>query len=225
MGPGRGSGPRSRGRGTPGQEARGGTDRVRPGPPPHPGKPSGIGSSPPSRSGSPGRPVCRGHTPPWEYFSKLIEDRPSLALVLGPRGGGKSFLSALDTHLTSRWNPRSRDADPGREPGAVGAGLPGPPRGRLRRAGAGGSDAASDRQAAEGRGDLPQRVGGGDPRGVEHERPRAARPEPEARRGRRDRRRAAARRRWGCAWTGTASIGLGGHDVDLAPGRRPDGRT
>lgn len=31
--------------------------------------------------------------------------RPSLALVLGARGAGKSFLSALDTHLTSRWYP------------------------------------------------------------------------------------------------------------------------
>lgn len=27
-------------------------------------------------------------------------------LVLGSRGAGKSFLSAIDTHLTSRWNPR-----------------------------------------------------------------------------------------------------------------------
>ncbi len=29
-----------------------------------------------------------------------------MALVLGSRGAGKSFLSALDTHLVSRWNPR-----------------------------------------------------------------------------------------------------------------------
>jgi hypothetical protein len=32
--------------------------------------------------------------------------RPPLALVLGARGAGKSFLSALDTHLASRWHPR-----------------------------------------------------------------------------------------------------------------------
>ncbi len=31
--------------------------------------------------------------------------RPSLALVLAARGAGKSFLSALHTHLLSRWNP------------------------------------------------------------------------------------------------------------------------
>jgi hypothetical protein len=52
------------------------------------------------------RRVCQGHHSPWSYFSELYFGRPPLALVLGPRGGGKSFLSALDTHLTSRWNPR-----------------------------------------------------------------------------------------------------------------------
>ena len=50
--------------------------------------------------------VCPGHNSPWDYLSALYFDRPSLALVLGSRGSGKSFLSALDTHLTSRWNPR-----------------------------------------------------------------------------------------------------------------------
>lgn len=49
--------------------------------------------------------VCRGHDSPWEYFSRIHMERPPLALVLGPRGGGKSFLAALDTHLRSRWNP------------------------------------------------------------------------------------------------------------------------
>jgi hypothetical protein len=49
--------------------------------------------------------VCAGHVAPWTYFEALCKERPSLALVLGPRGGGKSFLSALETHLTSRWNP------------------------------------------------------------------------------------------------------------------------
>ena len=32
--------------------------------------------------------------------------RPSLSLWHGPRGSGKSFLSALDTHLCSRFYPR-----------------------------------------------------------------------------------------------------------------------
>jgi hypothetical protein len=50
-------------------------------------------------------PVCCGHDAPWDYFSKVYLERPPLALVLGPRGGGKSFLSALDAHLTSRFHP------------------------------------------------------------------------------------------------------------------------
>jgi hypothetical protein len=36
----------------------------------------------------------------------MMLSRPPLALILGPRGGGKSFLSALETHYTSRWNAR-----------------------------------------------------------------------------------------------------------------------
>lgn len=38
-------------------------------------------------------------------FASQVLDRPSLALWHGPRGSGKSFLSALDTHLASRFNP------------------------------------------------------------------------------------------------------------------------
>ncbi len=52
------------------------------------------------------KPACPGHDAPWAYFAKTYLERPPLALVIGPRGGGKSFLSALDTHLTSRFNPR-----------------------------------------------------------------------------------------------------------------------
>ncbi len=52
------------------------------------------------------RPVCRDHSSPFQYFADLFLERPPLALVLGPRGGGKSFLSALNTHLTSRFNPK-----------------------------------------------------------------------------------------------------------------------
>ncbi len=51
-------------------------------------------------------PVCPGHDTPWQFFSRMYFDRPSVALVLGSRGAGKSFLSALDTHIISRWNPR-----------------------------------------------------------------------------------------------------------------------
>ncbi len=49
--------------------------------------------------------VCRGHNAPWEFFRDIFLNPPMLALILGPRGGGKSFLSALDTHLRSRWTP------------------------------------------------------------------------------------------------------------------------
>ena len=53
----------------------------------------------------PDRAVCPGHHSPWEIFQAIHLERPSVALVLGSRGSGKSFLSALDTHLTSRWDP------------------------------------------------------------------------------------------------------------------------
>jgi hypothetical protein len=50
--------------------------------------------------------VCQGHDSAWDYFSGVYFERPSLTLVLGSRGAGKSFLSALNTHVTSRWSPR-----------------------------------------------------------------------------------------------------------------------
>jgi hypothetical protein len=50
--------------------------------------------------------VCLGHHSPGDYFAKITLDRPPLALALGPRGGGKSFLSALNTHFTSRWHAK-----------------------------------------------------------------------------------------------------------------------
>jgi hypothetical protein len=53
----------------------------------------------------PDKAVCEGHQSPWECFEAIHLKRPSIALVLGSRGSGKSFLSALDTHLTSRWDP------------------------------------------------------------------------------------------------------------------------
>ena len=57
--------------------------------------------------------VCPGHHSPWECF-QAIRKRPSVALILGSRGSGKSFLSALDTHLTSREHPQAWDSNPGR---------------------------------------------------------------------------------------------------------------
>ncbi len=45
--------------------------------------------------------VCHGHSSPWDIFRAIFEDRPQLALVVGGRGTGKTYLSALDTHLTS----------------------------------------------------------------------------------------------------------------------------
>ena len=54
----------------------------------------------------PSRPVCAGHTAPFTLFARQVFERPSLALWHGPRGSGKSFLSAIDTHLCSRFHPR-----------------------------------------------------------------------------------------------------------------------
>ena len=54
----------------------------------------------------PSRAVCQGHSAPFDMFARQVLERPSLALWHGPRGSGKSFLSALDTHLASRFNPR-----------------------------------------------------------------------------------------------------------------------
>jgi hypothetical protein len=50
--------------------------------------------------------VCEGHTSPFDCFVSWYRLDSSVALVQGPRGGGKSFLSALDSHIKSRFNPR-----------------------------------------------------------------------------------------------------------------------
>lgn len=49
----------------------------------------------------PVKPVCKGHCAPGEFLASWTYDRPPLSLVLGPRGGGKSYLSALATHIDS----------------------------------------------------------------------------------------------------------------------------
>lgn len=54
----------------------------------------------------PRRAVCEGHSAPLRMFADQVLTRPPITLWVGPRGGGKSFLSALDTHVTSRMNPR-----------------------------------------------------------------------------------------------------------------------
>lgn len=45
--------------------------------------------------------VCRGHCAPMDFLESWCYDRPSISAVLGPRGGGKSFLSAFATYFTS----------------------------------------------------------------------------------------------------------------------------
>lgn len=49
--------------------------------------------------------VCRGHSAPFDMLAQQFFERPLISLWHGPRGGGKSFLSALDTHLNSRFLP------------------------------------------------------------------------------------------------------------------------
>ena len=51
-------------------------------------------------------PVCLDHKPPFEWLSDAVINRPSQSLVLGPRGGGKSFLTAILTHMESRFHAR-----------------------------------------------------------------------------------------------------------------------
>lgn len=55
----------------------------------------------------PRRAVCRGHVAPFTPFARqvLSRPRPDVSIWHASRGGGKSFMSALDTHLTSRFHP------------------------------------------------------------------------------------------------------------------------
>jgi hypothetical protein len=47
--------------------------------------------------------VCAGHCAPFDAFAQSWLDPKPVRLTIGPRGGGKSFLSAIDTHLRSRF--------------------------------------------------------------------------------------------------------------------------
>jgi hypothetical protein len=51
-------------------------------------------------------PVCAGHSAPFDAFSDIYFDKPESSVILGPRGGGKSLMSALQTHLECRFRPR-----------------------------------------------------------------------------------------------------------------------
>lgn len=46
-------------------------------------------------------PVCPGHSAPIEFLTAWVQDRPPVSLVHGPRGGGKSYLAAVATHIDS----------------------------------------------------------------------------------------------------------------------------
>jgi len=45
--------------------------------------------------------VCDGHDAPLDFLDAYVNERPSVSLVVGPRGGGKSYLAGLATHFDS----------------------------------------------------------------------------------------------------------------------------
>ena len=47
------------------------------------------------------RSVCENHDAPIEFLAEQIIDRPSASLWIGPRGGGKSYISGLGAWLDS----------------------------------------------------------------------------------------------------------------------------
>lgn len=49
--------------------------------------------------------VCRGHTAPVDFLADWVYRRPPVSVVHGPRGGGKSFLAGLATHLDGLCRP------------------------------------------------------------------------------------------------------------------------
>ena len=49
----------------------------------------------------PRKKVCHDHHSPMDFLEAWIYDPPDISLVLGPRGGGKSYLAAGATHIDS----------------------------------------------------------------------------------------------------------------------------
>ena len=45
--------------------------------------------------------MCEGHCAPIDFVDAWVHERPDVSLVLGPRGGGKSYLAGLATHIDS----------------------------------------------------------------------------------------------------------------------------
>jgi hypothetical protein len=52
------------------------------------------------------RPVCEGHMAPFDIFIDIYFNEPSVYLMLGPRGGGKSMMTGILSHMRSRFLPR-----------------------------------------------------------------------------------------------------------------------
>lgn len=50
-------------------------------------------------------PVCRDHAAPLDIFSDVYFHDHPVTLILGPRGGGKTMMSSLDSHLRARYDP------------------------------------------------------------------------------------------------------------------------
>ena len=169
--------------------------------------------------------VCAGHAAPFDLFARQVLERPSLALWHGPRGSGKSFLSAIDTHLASRFNPRHGTRILGGSLSQSRADL----SGALRRwsstaAACLGGDAATLESLLK----TEARYRNGSTIAILAASPTSVRgphvAEPQARRGRRD--RAGDPRGGDGHGDGEARLhGQRAHDLDLAPRRRPDGRA
>ena len=171
--------------------------------------------------------VCPGHQSPWECFEAIHLGGPRSPWCSGSRGAGKSFLSALDTHLTSRWDPGHGTRILGGSKVAVGADLPGPPRAWSTTAEGEGGRLRGDRQAAEGRG-RPIATA---PRW------RSSPPRARASAGRTSRASSSTRSTRSTPDLREAAMGMcmdrhrragasvGDHDLDLAPGQRADGRA
>jgi hypothetical protein len=54
------------------------------------------------------KPVCPGHTSPYDMFWYKYKFNPHTSIVHGPRGGGKSMMAGIGAHLKCRWNPGYR---------------------------------------------------------------------------------------------------------------------